>query len=85
MIMLSGEWLRDFGFVLNQRLKVFSSQGKIVIEGLWNEPAPKINAPEYSPSPISHPPGYSVAAAAWLHPGMRDPNQLRDTAQATER
>ena len=39
MILLSGNWLREFGFGFNQRLKVVPSPGKIVIESLLSESA----------------------------------------------
>ena len=44
MIMICGEWLYAFGFRFNQRLKVTSSLGKIVIESLSNETEPDMHA-----------------------------------------
>ncbi len=49
MIMICGEWLYAFGFRFNQRLKVTSSLGKIVIESLSNETEPDMHAKNHVP------------------------------------
>lgn len=40
MIVLCGDWLRESGFGFNQRVKVMSSQGKIIIEKIQHESQP---------------------------------------------
>jgi len=75
MIMLSGDWLREFGFGFNQRLKVVSSQGKIVIESLLNEPAFKL-CTKRPPLPSSHTTTAAIVEKACTHTCLHDSNQL---------
>ena len=50
MIMICGDWLQVFGFRFNQRLKITSSLGKIVIESLSNETESAMHAKHPIPS-----------------------------------
>ena len=78
MIMLSGDWLREFGLGFNQRLKVVPSQGKIVIESLLNEPAFKLST-KRPPLPSSHTTTAAIVEKACTHNWVRDSNQLHPT------
>ena len=68
MILLSGDWLREFGFGFNQRLRVVPSQGKIVIESLLSESKFSLCTTR-PPTSSSHAATETIVDDARLHAG----------------
>ena len=75
MIMIYGDWLKEFGFRFNQRLKISSSLGKIVIESFSDDTEPDIDAYDNFRPSHKHDVVKAGIAAVWRRPGVHAPDQ----------
>lgn len=85
MIMICGDWLREYGFQFNQRLRVSSSLGKIIIESLSHEREPGIHAEDDGPSALENEFKNIGLAAVECRSGVHSSRQLRKKIGAQER